>query len=126
MIDQIECDYEELGGRWVCRRCGDVRNMLVRRVCQRTDDPNAVPQFPPMRMQAWNLATSLVAFISDGLRFVDADEYAARLAVCEACDRRRGRRCLECGCRIDLKARGRAFRCPLGRWLDLAAGDHQE
>ena len=112
----MTCEYEPLDGRWVCKFCGDVRLKQVRRNCPIYEIDDAGEGMPPIHRQAWNLATSLAAFVSDGLRFVDADEYAARLAACEACDRRRGRRCLECGCRIDMKARGRAFRCPLGKW----------
>jgi hypothetical protein len=54
--------------------------------------------------------------VGDGCALVDDAEYRRRLQVCHACDRRRGRRCTECGCWIGVKARGRAFICPLGRW----------
>ena len=100
-------------GTWRCPVCGDRRRKFYRVNCRGVD---AADQFPTAVHQAWDLAASLAAFVADGCRLVDADEYAARLEVCEACDRRRGRHCLECGCRIDLKARGRAFRCPLGLW----------
>jgi len=72
---------------------------------------------PSLRRQAWNLATSLAAFVSDGLKLVDADEYKRRLEICDGCDRRSGGRCSKCGCNLAIKARGRAFRCPLGKWI---------
>ena len=67
----------------------------------------------------WNAAHSAVAFARDRFRTVSEEEYAARTAVCDECDRRSGNRCLECGCRLSLKARGRTFRCPLGKWPEL-------
>lgn len=71
---------------------------------------------PSLPRQAWNLARSLADFVADGMHTVTADQYRQRLEICDACDRRRGNRCMECGCRLSLKARGRAFRCPLDKW----------
>lgn len=71
---------------------------------------------PSLSRQAWNLARSLADFVADGLRTVTADQYRQRLEICDTCDRRRGNRCMVCGCRLSLKARGRAFRCPLDKW----------
>jgi hypothetical protein len=72
--------------------------------------------FPPLSTQAWSLARSVAAFVADGFRTVDAGQYRERLGVCGACDRLSGHRCTECGCWVALKARGRTFTCPLGRW----------
>jgi hypothetical protein len=47
---------------------------------------------------------------------VDAARYRERLSICDTCDRHSGNRCVECGCWVTLKARGRTFTCPLGRW----------
>jgi len=73
---------------------------------------------PSLHRQAWNLTVSLAAFVADGCHTVTAEQYRRRLEICDACDQRRGNRCLKCGCRLSLKARGRAFRCPLDRWPD--------
>jgi hypothetical protein len=73
-------------------------------------------RFPGLASQAWNLATALAEFVADGCRTVSAEEYHRRLEICDTCDERRGNRCLKCGCRLSLKARGRAFRCPLDKW----------
>ena len=67
---------------------------------------------------SWNAARAVISFARDGFRFVSGAVYETRIAVCRDCDRRVGNRCRECGCRLALKARGRAFRCPLGRWPD--------
>ena len=74
---------------------------------------------PPITRQAWNLALSLADFVADGCKLVTAEEYAARLAVCDLCEHRRETRCLKCGCNLALKARGRAFKCPEDKWSEL-------
>ena len=76
---------------------------------------------PGIAAQAWNLATSIAAFIADGCHTVDEAEHARRLAVCDVCDQRRDNVCLACGCILALKARGRAMQCPLGKWAALEA-----
>ncbi len=73
---------------------------------------------PPLREQAWNLVRSLADFVADGCKTVSEDQYRQRLEICDGCDQRRGNRCRQCGCRLSLKARGRAFRCPLSKWPD--------
>jgi hypothetical protein len=78
--------------------------------------PADQPAFPPLTAQVANLVQSAFAFVGDGLALVDDAEYRRRLDVCRTCDRRAGKRCTACGCWIGLKARGRAFRCPLDRW----------
>jgi hypothetical protein len=79
--------------------------------------PPAVGAAPPtVWVQAWNVAQALGAFVADGCRTLTAAEYAARLAVCDTCDRRHEDQCLECGCTLSLKARGRVFACPLNKW----------
>lgn len=94
-----------------CRTC-DVRT----RPCAEPR-PVALPdQMPSLARMAWNVAAATAAFVADGAKTVSETEYKARLDICELCDRRRDTRCLECGCRVTLKARGRAFRCPLGKW----------
>jgi len=78
--------------------------------------PSPQPAFPPLSSQVASFLQSAVAFVGDGLAIVDEAEYRRRLDVCRTCDRRAGKRCTACGCWIGLKARGRAFTCPLARW----------
>ncbi|MFM8223828.1 MAG: DUF6171 family protein, partial [Planctomycetaceae bacterium] len=66
--------------------------------------------------QLWNAARALSQFVADGCQTIPPDEYQERLEICEACDRQRNGRCLECGCWLSLKARGRAWQCPLDKW----------
>lgn len=85
-------------------------------------DPNSLISGEPTFYQmAWNVAASLAAFVSDGARLVDGAAYAARLEVCDACDQRSGNRCGSCGCLLALKAAGKAFECPLGKWPESAS-----
>ena len=71
---------------------------------------------PPLTTQASNLFQSVVAFVGDGCGIVDDATYRQRLEICRTCDRLSGDRCAACGCFINVKARGRIFSCPIGRW----------
>jgi len=83
---------------------------------------DARKRLPPGWLQrGWNLASSLAAFTADACKTVSKVEYEARLNICDACPERQGNKCLKCGCRLSLKAQGRAFQCPLGRWPVLTA-----
>ena len=133
-----ECDYREQTDRRGGYYCLHIRvhapqNLVTISVCRscrmcaipcanpRPCPGDAVaPQPPSLARQAWNLMTSVGAFIADGLQTVDWDEYERRLTICDGCDERRGNRCLKCGCRLSLKARGRAFRCPLDKWPEVS------
>ena len=85
---------------------------------QAHDRPQSpVPERPPsLARQAWNLARSLADFVVDGCKTVTREQYQARLEICDGCDHRRNNRCMKCGCRLSLKAQGRAFQCPEGKW----------
>lgn len=74
---------------------------------------------PPLIELAWNLTQSLADFTADGFKTLSTEQYQQRLEVCDECDRRRESQCLECGCYLPLKVRGRAFDCPLGKWPQL-------
>lgn len=77
---------------------------------------------------AWNLAKAVADFGADvlknGLRgaLVSPEEYQRRLAKCDKClppdGYRTGDRCSHqgCGCYLSIKAKGRAFHCPIGEW----------
>jgi hypothetical protein len=77
---------------------------------------------------AWNLTRAVADFAADvaahGIRgaLVSAEEYERRLAICESCvppeGYRTGNRCSHqgCGCYLSVKAKGRAFHCPVKKW----------
>ena len=113
------CIVQRSDGRYVCSNNGIVfsENAIppIHCICPDTATAKNV-SMPSLPKQAWNLATSLAAFVADGCKLVTAEEYAARLAVCDSCEFRRKTRCLKCGCRLALKAKGRAFKCPEDKW----------
>jgi hypothetical protein len=74
---------------------------------------------PGIVQKVWNVATALAAFVADSGRTVTAEHYQVRLEICDGCDRRRNNKCLACGCSLALKARGRAMKCPLGKWPEI-------
>jgi len=83
---------------------------------------------PSVIQMAWNFTEAIAQFAADvrthGLHgaFVDRDEYRRRLEICDQCippsGYRLGNRCSHqaCGCFLVAKARGRAWRCPVGKW----------
>lgn len=108
----------ETVGEWCCSDCGKIIQLPP-------------PTKPPMNCpfciinqagelslakKAWNLTTAVASFVADGFKTVDSTAYQNRLEICESCDRRKGWVCLECGCKIEIKARGRAWDCPLKQW----------
>ncbi len=131
-----ECEYRvpiEGSKKFYCRhtrvhaRGNQVTAEICRLCTQRTvacPDPRPLPtpedlvlkEAPPLKRQLWNFTKAITEFVADGLKTVSQEEYAARLAICEDCEERRGNRCLKCGCRLSWKARGRAFQCPLEKW----------
>ena len=62
------------------------------------------------------LFSSTVSFIGYGCALVDDAENRHSLSIRNACDRYSSRRCADCGYWIGMKARGRAFTCPLEGW----------
>ena len=73
------------------------------------------PGLPPLTAQAASLFQSVVAFVGDGCGIVDDQQYGQRWKSAKPATAA-GKRCAACGCWINVKARGRAFRCPIGRW----------
>jgi len=124
------CDFEVTTeqGVWVCKNCrvltpeGRKYTNPPTRSCPGIgrvleEDQALSPQRPPsLARQAWNLARSLTDFVVDGCKTVTQKQYEARLEICDGCDHRRNNRCMKCGCRLSLKAQGRAFTCPEGKW----------
>ena len=110
----MRCDFETSAeDHHRCRRCG----FLVRSRHAAAKIVRECPVArPSSRQKAWDLARSAASFVADGLRTVRPEQYVQRLEICDACEARRDNRCSLCGCRLSLKARGRAFDCPLKKW----------
>ena len=60
--------------------------------------------------------------IVEGLKALPAEDLAngdvtaARLSVCEACEKLNQGTCLACGCYVKLRAAGKEGKCPLKRY----------
>ena len=81
-----------------------------------TDQNQPQDQMSSITDRAWNLAKALTAFAADGCRTVPKATYRIRLQTCAACPRREDNWCRECGCFLPVKAKGRAWDCPLEKW----------
>ena len=125
----------DCGGQIVCTACGrvvattrDPASVHARcpgvvgssqLIVDRDGKQRLVANLPTTNHQLstlWDFAAAAAAFVADGCRTVDAEEYRRRLAICDACPSRAGIRCGICRCFLALKARGRAWSCPIGKW----------
>ena len=102
----------------------DAPEQPSRRRAQRPRDGMRKP--PSLARQAWNLAQSLADFVADGCTTVSEEQYRQRLKICDTCPERRNNRCMKCGCRLSLKARGRAFKCPEEKWPSARENDFDQ
>jgi hypothetical protein len=80
------------------------------------------PVYPPLAAQVAGVvkaAASTIAAAATGAQVLrSAEDQAACLALCEACDRwePKDKRCLECACYGALKTRLATQHCPLDKW----------
>ena len=141
----IDCEFE-MAGEWAtCRHCGHRRKGAAHRNCpaklglpipppglaqpgtpcgQPCGKPE--PALPGLLDLSANLARYAAEWLANGCRTADAEQYSARLAICETCPsgfyRPSDRRCAhpECGCYLLKKAAGLAAAgqsdCPAGHW----------
>lgn len=73
-------------------------------------------KMPPIKVQAWNLATSIADFVKSGFKLLSEEEYTKRMTICDTCEYRVNKRCRLCGCSLPFKVRGESFKCPAGKW----------
>lgn len=81
-------------------------------------EPEELQQLPSKFRMVRSFAGSMAEFARDGFRLVDDEEYERRLSICQACKFFYKSRCMKCGCGLKRKARGRVFRCPIGKWRE--------
>lgn len=103
-VDLASCSTCAAVGRFC-----DKEPEVAEREVHRSKDANK-------RSRPWNLVKSLADFVADGCKTLTQEQYRERLVVCTHCDQRRDNTCNICGCYLSLKARGRAFKCPLDKW----------
>jgi hypothetical protein len=123
----MDCQLATTDGKtFTCTACGRThtlrpheRTPLHLRCGLTVHEPNTPrPPMPPLSKRAWNLANALASFVADGCKTVSKEEYEARLTVCDTCNLRNGEWCAHsgCGCYRKIKAAGRAWKCPAGKW----------
>ena len=95
--------------------CDSPRDIPSGEELERLSSETASPSLVTM---AWNFAVAVRDFVADGCTTVSNEVYEHRLEICDECDQRVGHSCKKCGCQLALKARGRAFECPLSKWTD--------
>ena len=65
---------------------------------------------------AGNLGKSLIEWSSSGFKTCEGDELNRRLDICGSCEYSINKRCLKCGCFIEVKTRLWTSKCPIGKW----------
>lgn len=73
---------------------------------------------PGLLTQAANLGKAVVKHVIGGLQESPPEEYSRRLSICQVCDKLepKEKRCRECGCFVETKAKMLSESCPLGKW----------
>lgn len=75
---------------------------------------------PTLAEKARSLAGAMFDYAMEP-GFIPSAGARARLLICDDCDKREENSCTVCGCYLPVKARGKAWHCPLGKW----PGDEQ-
>jgi hypothetical protein len=72
---------------------------------------------PSIGWMAQNLAGSAIEWAKSGFKLAEQDEQQRRWALCQQCpELLDGRRCIRCGCYMELKSRLEGMKCPDGHW----------
>ena len=90
-------------------------------------EPECNDEEPPKELPGLvNMAKSLAGTAGDVLKGVVAGQgmlvtqetYDERMAICETCPlfRKEDKRCTECGCYMEAKARLKKAKCPIDKW----------
>jgi hypothetical protein len=76
------------------------------------------PVYPPLSVQARNLAGTLWSWAKDGFKIASSSVVMTRRSICRLCDKfdHRQQRCTVCGCRDSVKPYLKAAECPLKKW----------
>ena len=77
------------------------------------EPPDKLPKKGEM---AKNLTQAFGAWAKSGFRLVDDAEYDRRTAICAQCRFLVDRRCVKCGCFMEVKAKLAGMQCPASYW----------
>lgn len=73
-------------------------------------------QRPGAVAMAGNLGKSLIEWSASGFKTCEGDELKKRLELCSSCQYLINKRCLKCGCFVEVKTRLATSKCPVGKW----------
>jgi len=76
----------------------------------------APPQPPSAKEMAKGFMSSAGEVITSGIKFADDKTYQARMESCQPCEFFVNKRCMRCGCYMNIKAKFAAMHCPAGKW----------
>jgi hypothetical protein len=73
---------------------------------------------PPIAARAINFFRAMGRMLASGGKTVSAEDYEARLTVCDVCEMRSGKWCThkDCGCDLLFKAALATEDCPIKKW----------
>lgn len=77
-----------------------------------TPVPTPPRAFPPLKVQARNLAGAVGRFVASGMELASDEEKARRAAICGGCEHFAGGRCSKCGCWLNYKQSLASEHCP--------------
>ena len=79
-------------------------------------------RMPPITEQIANYGKAWAKHVANGLKILEPEGVAERLAACNSCPfLSADRRCYKCGCPVDKKATWESEDCDEGRWPVRAA-----
>ena len=103
-------------GIFRCPECGLQNPRPIAKPFRHQCGNKPVEPPPPLRDQVGTFLRAMHLLAGDGFRIADADERERRITTCVACELFIRGRCLECGCFGKLKALGKVWTCPEGKW----------
>lgn len=74
-------------------------------------------ELPTVSDMAKGLVESAAAWAKAGYKLASKEEHAKRMARCASCEfLTENKRCLKCGCFMELKSRLEGMKCPIAIW----------
>jgi hypothetical protein len=84
---------------------------------EKGEDQPTGQAMPSVMNQIKSAAAALGHHISTGMVKLSDEDYNKRMSICGGCERfTDSKRCLECGCYMETKARWQEQQCKLNKW----------
>ena len=97
------------GKTYLCKQCGKM-----------VEEEKGEQKPPSLFTQAKNLTNTLADFASSGFKVTEKSEYELRMSDCRSCPfdlfNHNTERCMDCGCKMSVKAKMESATCPKGVW----------